>query len=210
MFTADYYALLHNCQYFFFCYTIATNYHAITAFLIRITQYYILFLSITTSLLRVPITLRLLRMTSRSLLHITSLGVSNTNNYLRNVICRNGSIIIHYYVLRPWETCRRITCRVIQAEPCSIVTLTVDAACKGPVAAYCDPKPWSEQWEQPKFEWLWRLSYARYAFFCERRMDQGQVWNEDFNLDLDTHNDTLAEAALVTCRPKKYQHPRRK
>ena len=45
---------------------------------------------ITSSLL--PITLPLLRITSDPLLHITALGVSNTSNYLRNVIRSNETI----------------------------------------------------------------------------------------------------------------------
>jgi hypothetical protein len=53
-----------------------------------------MFLSITTSLL--PITLLLLRITSLPMLHITLLGVSNTTNYLRNVMCSNGSITMYY------------------------------------------------------------------------------------------------------------------
>jgi hypothetical protein len=38
-------------------------------------------------------------------------------------------------------------------------------------------------------------------------MDWRQVWNESqvWNEDSDTHNDALAGAVLVTCRPKQYQ-----
>ncbi len=55
------------------------------------------------------------------------------------------------------------TSRVRQAEPGSRVTVTVAAVGKVPVAAYCEPQPWSEQWEQPEFAWRRRVSYARYA-----------------------------------------------
>ncbi len=41
------------------------------------------------------ITLILLRITWNPLLHITSLGISNTSNYLRNVIRINGSITMY-------------------------------------------------------------------------------------------------------------------
>jgi hypothetical protein len=55
------------------------------------------------------------------------------------------------------------TSRVRQAEPGSRVTVAVAAVGKVPVAAYCEPQPWSAQWEQPEFAWWRRLSYARYA-----------------------------------------------
>jgi hypothetical protein len=75
-----------------------------------------------------------------------------------------------------------------QAEPGSRVTVTVAAVGKVPIAAFCQPQPWSEPWEQPEFAWQRRLSYARYAqpsterrsvWFFGRRMDWRQVWNED-------------------------------
>jgi hypothetical protein len=45
----------------------------------------------------------------------------------------------------------------------STSTMTVAAVGKVPVAAYREPQPWSEQWEQPEFAWRRRLSYARYV-----------------------------------------------
>ena len=62
---------------------------------------------------------------------------------------------------------RARTSRVRQAEPGSRVTVAVAAVGKVPVAAYCEPQPWSEQWEQPEFAWRRRLSYARYAGACD-------------------------------------------
>jgi hypothetical protein len=44
------------------------------------------------------------------------------------------------------------TSRTRQAEPGSRVTVTVAAVGKVP-AVYCDPKPWSEPWEQPEIAW---------------------------------------------------------
>jgi hypothetical protein len=58
------------------------------------SDYYSVLLSTTTLLLL--ITLRFLCITSHPLLHITSLGVSNTTNYLRNVILSNGFITTCY------------------------------------------------------------------------------------------------------------------
>ncbi len=78
------------------------HYYKITTQLLQISMQFLRFnsdfcgmvLSITTSLL--PVTLLLLRIISHSLQHITSLGVSNTTNYLRNVIRSNGSITTYY------------------------------------------------------------------------------------------------------------------
>ncbi len=64
---------------------------------------------------------------------------------------------------RPQPPERARTSRVRQAEPGSRVTVAVAAIGKVPVAAYCEPQPWSERWEQPEFAWRRRLSYARYA-----------------------------------------------
>ncbi len=58
---------------------------------------------------------------------------------------------------------RTRTSRVRQAEPGSRVTVAVTAVGKAPVAAYCEPQPWSEPWEQPEFVWRRRLVNARYA-----------------------------------------------
>ena len=49
------------------------------------------------------------------------------------------------------ERCGARTSRVRQAEPGSRVTVAVAAVGKVPVTAYCEPQPWSEQWEQPEF-----------------------------------------------------------
>jgi hypothetical protein len=87
--------------------------------------------------------------------------------------------------------------RVRQAEPGSRVTVAVAAVGKVPVAAYCEPQPWSEPWEQPEFAWRLRLSYARYAQpSTERRTRQVRVipsferrmdWRKVSNEDSDTH-----------------------
>jgi hypothetical protein len=99
---------------------------------------------------------------------------------------------------RPQPPERARTNRVRQAEPGSRVTVTVAAVGKVPVAAYCEPQTWSEQWEQPEFAWRRRLSYAWYAqpsaerrsvWFFERRIDWHQVWSED--LDTVTHRRKL-------------------
>jgi hypothetical protein len=54
------------------------------------------------------------------------------------------------------------TSRVRQAEPGSRVAVAVTVG-KVPVAAYCEPHQWSEQWEPPEFAWRRRLNFARYA-----------------------------------------------
>ncbi len=89
--------------------TIISNYYGLlhkTISLLQITavyydrntpEYFLLLTNttfITSSLL--PIIFPLLRITSDPLLHITSLGVSNTTNYLRNVICSNETITTYY------------------------------------------------------------------------------------------------------------------
>jgi hypothetical protein len=60
------------------------------------------------------------------------------------------------------RSCTR-TSRELHAEPGSRVTEAVAAVGKVPVAAYCEPQPWSEPWEQLEFASWRRLSYAQYA-----------------------------------------------
>ncbi len=48
--------------------------------------------------------------------------------------------------------------------------MTVAAAGKVPIAAYCDSQPRSEPWELPEFTWRRRLSYARYVQPSQERV----------------------------------------
>ncbi len=57
------------------------------------------------------------------------------------------------YICWSERSCAR-TSRVRHGEPGSRVAVAVAAVGKVPVAAYCEPQPWSEPWEQSEFAWM--------------------------------------------------------